>query len=79
MFCNSTGQAFDIFCHILPDKTTITLADAQDLCFKKIETELIALEDIYETNVEAVDSVVVDSTAVQEVIIPKDLPLRELN
>ena len=93
MFCNSSGQVFDIFCSVLPDNgTSITLADAQDLCLKKIETELITEEDIGETNVEAVtetrsvideatpikeDVVVVESTIKQEVNIPQDL--RELN
>jgi hypothetical protein len=80
IFCNSTGQVFDIFCAVLPDKeTSITLADAQDLCLKKIETELIAEEDIDETYVEAVtettikgDVVVVESKAEQEAIIPND-------
>jgi hypothetical protein len=94
MFCNSSGQVFDIFCSILPDNgTSITLANAQRLCLKKIETELITEEDIVETN-EAVtetetrsvideattikvDVVVVESTIKQEVNIPQDL--RELN
>ncbi len=94
MFCNSSGQVFDIFCSVLPDDgTSITLADAQDLCLIKIETELIPVEDIVETN-EAVtetetrsvideattiklDVVVVESTIKQEVNIPQDL--RELN
>ncbi len=42
MFCNSTGQEFDIFCDVLPDNgTTITLNDAHDLCLKKNESEFV--------------------------------------
>jgi hypothetical protein len=47
MFCNSTGQAFDIFCSVLPydHGTSITLADARELCQKEYETELNTEED----------------------------------
>ena len=46
IFCNSTGQEFDIFCSVLPSKTTsITLTQAQDLCRKKFDSETVTVSD----------------------------------